>query len=108
MKLNVYAIYDTAVGAYALPFFMQSDPQALRRFGDLVMDADSEVSKHPEDYSLFRLANYNDGRGEFINEDNECLATALEMVAASRNVNKDQMELLQKEVNGNAPLHNAT
>ena len=55
MRLNVYTIFDSASSAYMRPFFMSSDGQALRSFTDISQDAEHEVGKHPEDYSLFRI-----------------------------------------------------
>ncbi len=86
MKLNIYSIYDTAAGLYSRPFFCQSDAEALRMFSDLSVDAEHPVGKHPEDYSIFRLGIFDDNKGTLQNEDNECLATALEQVAGSRKV----------------------
>lgn len=55
MKLNAYCIYDTATAAYMRPVFMQSDGQAIRTFIDIATSADSDIGKHPEDYSLVRI-----------------------------------------------------
>ena len=87
MKLNVYTIFDVAAGAYTRPFYCQSDGQATRMFTDLACDADHEVGKHPEDYSLYRVASWNDNTAEFIPERKECLATALECISNSRQIN---------------------
>lgn len=84
MRLNVYAIYDTASKAYMRPFFLQSDGQAVRMFTDIAQDADHEIGKHPEDYSLFRIGTYDDQKGRLHPEDRECLATALELVALAK------------------------
>lgn len=64
MKYVYYAIYDKAVAAYLHPFKAQRDAEALRMFGDL-LKGDSPVSQHPEDYALFRLAEWEDTTGEF-------------------------------------------
>ena len=85
MRLNVYTIFDSAAGAYMRPFFMQSDGQALRSFTDIATDKDHEIGKHPEDYSLYRIGTYDDNVGRLVPEDKECLATAEEVVSASRN-----------------------
>ena len=98
MQFNVYAVFDTASGIYDRPFVMQSDGQALRAFGDIAVDAEHPIGKHPEDYSLFRLGMFNDNTGEISATGKECLATALEMVAASRKVNKGQLEVLDEEL----------
>lgn len=102
MKLNVYSIYDTAVGAYMRPFFLQSDGQAQRMFKDLVQDKEHDVGKHPEDYSLVRIGSYNDQKGKLEPEDVEALVTGLEMVAASREVSRANLELVDQEIEQNA------
>jgi len=103
MKLNIYTIYDTASGAYMRPFFGQSDGQAVRSFKDISTDADHEIGKHPEDYSLWRIGAFNDQTAKIDPEDKECLATALELVAAARNVDKDRMEELNENVTKMSP-----
>lgn len=102
MKLNVYSIFDTAAGTYMRPFFLQSDGQATRAFTDIATDADHEIGKHPEDYSLHRIGIFDDQKGKLIHEDKECLATGLEVVALTRNVNRDNVEELDFKVGGTA------
>lgn len=97
MRMAIYAIYDTATGAYMRPFFVQADAQAVRAFSDLAVAADHEVGKHPEDYSLFRIGQFDDKKGKIIGESPECIATALECVSASRNVKRDNLELPLQE-----------
>ncbi len=92
MKLNAYTIFDTASGLYMRPFFNTSDGAAIRAFSDIATDAEHEVGKHPEDYSLFRIGIYDDNTARFSAETRECLSTGLELVAASRNVNKKQLD----------------
>ena len=84
MRLNIYTIFDSASGAYMRPFYAQSDGQALRSFTDIAQDADHEIGRHPEDYSLYRIGTYDDNKGELHPEDKECMATALEVVASAR------------------------
>lgn len=96
MKLFAYSIFDMASGAYMRPFFLPQDAQALRTFTDIATDAEHEIGKHPEDYSLFRLGIFDDNKGTLEGHDRECIATALEVVAASRRVDEDaQRELLK-------------
>lgn len=92
MKINVYTIFDTASGAYMRPFFAQSDGQALRSFKDIANDTEHEIGRHPEDYSLHRIGVYDDNKGALTPEDNECLATALEMVSQVRNVKQPELD----------------
>lgn len=85
MRMFIYTIFDSAAGAYMRPFFMQSDGQAMRAFTDIACDAEHDIGKHPEDYSLCRIGMFEDGKGQVIGENVECLATALEVVAATIN-----------------------
>lgn len=79
MKIVAYAIYDTAGKAYMRPFFMMADGQARRVFQDMANDESHDIGKHPEDYSLFRIGQFDDNSGELLPEDRECLCTALEV-----------------------------
>ena len=84
MQMNIYAVYDKAVSAYMRPFVMQTDGQAMRMFGDEATNAESAISKHPEDYALFRLASFEDSSGEITPQEPRCLARAHELASRSR------------------------
>ena len=86
--LVFYAIYDSAVGAYMRPYVMQSDGQALRTFIDEVAREDSEIGKHPEDYSLFRLGSFDVEKGTLHPQDPKCLARAHELAAGQEDLQK--------------------
>ncbi len=89
MNLNIYCIFDTAAGAYMRPFFAQSDAEATRSFTDIATDAEHPIGAHPEDYSLNRIGTYNDQTAWINAEKTQCLATALERVAATRQISND-------------------
>ena len=84
MKMNFYSIFDSAVNAYMRPFVMQADAQAIRMLGDESVRADSDISGHPEDYSLFRLGSFDDNEGLLKACEPICIARAHELVAKSR------------------------
>jgi len=65
MLLNVYSIFDIKAKVYGNPFYMSHNGEAQRAFGDLVKDQQSTVSKHPEDYQLFKLATFDNVSGKF-------------------------------------------
>ncbi len=100
MKMQVYTIYDAAAVVYMRPFFAQADGQAKRSFADLVTDATHDCGKHPEDYSLVRIGRYDDQTGVLDKEDIEVLSMGLEVVAASRDVKKSNLELFDKQLTG--------
>lgn len=68
MKHIIVSIYDKKTEAYMRPFTAMTDGQAIRMFEDEALRPDSELSKHPEDYTLFRLASFNDANGEISGE----------------------------------------
>ncbi len=84
MKTNIYSIYDTASATYQKPIFARADGEIMREFQNICSEKEHPCGQHPEDYSLIRLGNFNDQNGLVINEENECLATGLEMIALSR------------------------
>ncbi len=98
MKTQIYSVYDTATGTYQKPFFAPADGLVTREFQDICTKADTPYSAHPEDYSVCRLGSFDDQTGKLTDENNECLATGLEVVALSRNVNRDQLEMLDRSI----------
>lgn len=69
MILYVYAVHDDKAGAFLSPFFVARDAMAIRMFSDAVNDPNTMFAKHPKDFTLFRLARYDDNTGEFVNEE---------------------------------------
>jgi len=84
MKKQLYAIYDSCAGIYDSPHFGNSDDEVRRQFQDIATGADNPISKHPEHYTLFRLAIWDNTDGKIQNEKNESLWTALEAITQSQ------------------------
>lgn len=81
MKLNAYCIYDVKAGAYLAPYFLRSDGEALRSFGDCANDPGHQIHRHAEDYILYRIGTFDDGRGcmeQLVTV--VCLAKAVELL----------------------------
>lgn len=66
MNIKIFSVYDSKVGSYRYPFFMQSTGQALRAFIDLSNDGKSEVFKYPSDFTLFEHGHFDDETGELV------------------------------------------
>jgi len=65
MKVKVFAIHDSKVNVYmAPPFFSPTSGSALRHFIDLAQDEKTSIAKHPEDYTLFEIGEYDDQNGQ--------------------------------------------
>lgn len=61
--LNIYALYDSQIKGYMVPFTMKADGQAKRAMIDALQNNNTDVGKHPEDFSLFRLGSFDEELG---------------------------------------------
>ena len=84
MKLNLYAVIDTASGVYDGPMPGKADGHMIRAFSDMACSDEHQIGKHPEDYALIKVGIWNDGTGELEDLQNITLITGLEAVANSR------------------------
>ena len=65
MKTNVYTIFDVKAGAYLQPFFSLNSATAQRSIAQLVNDPTHTFGINVTDYSLFRIAEYDDSNAQF-------------------------------------------
>lgn len=72
-KLAICSVYDSAIQGFARPMFVVHVGAALRGFADEInrIAEDNPLSKHPDDYSLFYLGDFNEETGEFLVGDDE-------------------------------------
>lgn len=65
--LTVCSVFDNAVGAFMRPFYTRSRNEAIRSFTDEVNRSaeDNPMHRHPSDYALFHLADFNEDTGAF-------------------------------------------
>lgn len=80
MKVGIYAVYDQASGIYDGPVPQKTDNAAMRGFLDLAHNDQSVISKHPSDFSLWRIGTYDDSTGEIEVAPKKCLAYAIDMI----------------------------
>jgi hypothetical protein len=62
--VKLYSIFDRAVGAYMQPFAAHSNAHAIRMFNDTTNDTSTAMNKHPEDYFLDFIADFNETTGQ--------------------------------------------
>lgn len=100
MIMNAYAVFDVKAGVYGSPFFTHNDQMALRMFQQACEDPNTSMYRFPADFTLFRLAAFDDGVGSFENQKAEPIAGAIQFAL------KDATDLpfFEKEeaVNGEA------
>lgn len=69
MIINMYAVYDLKARAFMSPFQNLNDSQAIRGFSEACFNPEVPFSKYPQDYSLFKIGQYDDELGSFINQE---------------------------------------
>lgn len=63
-KLKMFAPFDSKLQVYMNPMFFLHTGQAERVWVDLCNGPDSMLSKHPEDFTLFQVGEFDDSSGE--------------------------------------------
>lgn len=66
MIQKIFGVRDSKALAFLQPFFGVTAGVAIRAFEEAVNDGKSPISKHPEDYVLYELADFDDSTGEVI------------------------------------------
>lgn len=60
MLLRAYSIYDNKALQYHPPFFASADGAAVRSFSDAANDLQTNIGRHPSDFSLFFVGSFDD------------------------------------------------
>lgn len=63
--MKVFSIYDSKVEAYMRPFFEQTRGSAIRAITEAVNDKSTGLAKHPADFTLFELGDFDDADANF-------------------------------------------
>lgn len=84
MKIQAYAVYDEKAEAFLPPFFVAAPGQAIRLFTDGCQDRESPFGKHPTDYKLYRIGEFDDSDGSL-----QGLAVPTLMVTGAEVTNSD-------------------
>jgi hypothetical protein len=63
MRFRLFSVFDVKAKAYLSPFACGEQGQAERLFADAINDREHMFGKHPEDYSLFEIADFDDSSG---------------------------------------------
>lgn len=66
MITKVFSVYDSAAKSFSHPFYVPREEQARRAFSDAVNSGTHEFSKHPGDYTLYLLGEWNDSTAVYL------------------------------------------
>lgn len=103
MKYHMFSVYDEKAKAYLPPFILPEVGMATRTFGDCVNNEEHQFGMHPEDYTLFEIAIFDDESAN-IGGDKKTITNGIELVEEQpRNLKqmlKDILKLLKELTNG--------
>lgn len=80
MKTKCYSVFDTKAAVFGAPFFSPKDGLAVRMFTDLVNDRSTTVGRHPEDFTLYVVGEFDDETGTIASQKPVALVTASSLV----------------------------
>ena len=82
MLLFVVSVKDRASDLFNRPFFVPHRNVAVRDFTDEVnrVAADNNLNKHPDDFDLYLLGEFDDNKGEFFNLTPQVLVRAKDVI----------------------------
>jgi len=86
MKLQIVAVRDRAADVFMQPFFVHSIGAAIRSFGDEInrADKDNALFKHPADFDLYHLGEYDDAFAQFETSQPRQIAVGKDFATASK------------------------
>ncbi|QCQ84569.1 nonstructural protein [Blackfly microvirus SF02] len=77
--MRVFSVYDNGIGAYAAPFVLRSDNEAIRGFVLAVCDPRSQLLfQHPEDFTLMSIGSFDDVTADIVSWTPVKVCTGLE------------------------------
>lgn len=65
MVLKIFSVYDSKAEFHNTPFFMQSRGEAIRGFKEMADDGQTAIGRHPADFTLFELGEYDNLKATF-------------------------------------------
>ncbi len=86
MNLQIFTVYDSKIEAYLVPFYFKNRGECLRTFTDTVNDPSHMFNRHPGDYTLFHIGQYNEDDASFSLLDHHVnLGKAIEFIKEDSN-----------------------
>lgn len=65
-KKMLYSVYDAKVKYFHPPMFMMNRGEALRSWEEIANDESSTICRHPNDFDLFELGEFDDQTGKIV------------------------------------------
>ena len=103
MILKVFTVYDSKAEAYYQPHYNSATGAAIRNFTDAVNNSETTFSKHPEDYTLFEIGTFDDGKGTVTMHHAHvslCVGNEVAVLNLTNPMYADLSESADRELNG--------
>lgn len=81
---GVFALFDKKSGMYLSPFVEVTDGTAIRQMQQVSSQKDSLIAQYPSDYSLWRVADWEDDNGMV------CFADNMFIIEIDKLIEKDK------------------
>jgi len=79
-KLLLFTVFDSKAEGYLQPFFAVTEAVALRMFMTAVEDPQHDFHRFAEDYTMFRIGEFDQAEGVLVSEIGVCVAKARDLV----------------------------
>lgn len=79
--MKQFVVYDSAAEAYGIPFYAKSTGEAVRSFSAAAKDPQTNIARHPADFTLFETGTYDELRGIVTSVTHKSLGKAIEYVS---------------------------
>lgn len=97
MKVKCYAVLDAKISDFHLAIFDIKDEGAIRQFADAVNDKQTKWNRHPEDYSLWSVGEFDTEKGIIQGSIPQNLVNATAIVSLNKSNKMDFGEVENKE-----------
>lgn len=76
MIYKVFSIFDSKAAVFERPYFAPTTGAGIRTFQDACADPQTMLHRHPEDFHLFEIGEYDDQTGAMASTQPQSLGTA--------------------------------
>lgn len=83
MIMKMFAVRDSKVEAFHTPYTFRTIEEAIRSFRQTCQEESTMFAKNPEDFSLWLIADFDEGNGEVTPNPLTCVVQAIDCVESS-------------------------
>lgn len=79
MKIHLYSVRDIKAQTFLQPTPIVNNDVAIRSFGFAINDVNTDYGKHPNDYDLFLVANFETETGQVHSYEPQLITTGMQL-----------------------------